>query len=74
MEGLGADPTLTPEYKGLTDADSVSDWDPPEGVEIDKSKVTKADEAYWEAVPRRAEAVREPRRPPASCGAARTAT
>ncbi len=48
MEGVGADPTLTPAYKGLTDAGSVSDWDPPEGVEIDKSKVTKADEAYWD--------------------------
>lgn len=47
MGGLGADPSLTPDYKGLTDADSVSDWDPPQGVEIDKSKVTKADEAYW---------------------------
>lgn len=48
MKGLAADPTLTPAYKGLTDADSVSDWDPPEGVEIDKTKVTKADEAYWD--------------------------
>lgn len=49
MTGLGADPTLTPAYKGLTDAASVSQWDPPAGVEIDKSKVTKADEAYWDA-------------------------
>ena len=48
MSGLGADPSLTPEYKGLTDADSVSDWDPPEGVRIDKSLVTKEDEAYWD--------------------------
>ena len=48
MRGLGADPSLTPEYKGLTDADSVSDWDPPEGVDIDKSLVTKEDEAYWD--------------------------
>lgn len=48
MKGLGADPSLTPEYKGLTDADSVSDWDPPEGVRIDKSLVTKEDEAYWD--------------------------
>jgi ABC-type antimicrobial peptide transport system permease subunit len=47
MQGLGADPTLTPAYKGLTDADSVANWDPPEGVDIDKSKVTKADEDYW---------------------------
>jgi ABC-type antimicrobial peptide transport system permease subunit len=47
MNGLGADPTLTPAYKGLTDADSVANWDPPEGVDIDKTKVTKADEDYW---------------------------
>jgi ABC-type lipoprotein release transport system permease subunit len=48
MAGLGADPSLTPEYKGLTDADSVSDWDPPQGVHIDKSLVTKEDEVYWD--------------------------
>ena len=47
MQGLGADRSLTPEYKGLTDAKSVSDWDPPEGVEIDKKRVTPEDEAYW---------------------------
>ena len=47
MEGLGADRSLTPAYKGLTDAESVSDWDPPEGVEIDKKRVTPDDEAYW---------------------------
>jgi len=47
MEGLGADRSLTPQYKGLTDAQSVSDWDPPEGVRIDKKLVTPEDEAYW---------------------------
>ncbi len=47
MSGVGADRTLPPNYKGLTDADSVADWDPPEGLTIDKSLVTKADEAYW---------------------------
>jgi ABC-type antimicrobial peptide transport system permease subunit len=47
MNGLGADPELPPNYKGLTDADSVADWDPPEGLRIDKSLVTKADEDYW---------------------------
>ncbi len=49
MNGVGADPTLPPDYKGLTDADSVADWDPPEGLKIDKSLVTKDDEAYWHA-------------------------
>lgn len=47
MSGLGADPSLTPEFKGLTDAGSISDWDPPQGVDIDRTLVTKADEAYW---------------------------
>jgi ABC-type antimicrobial peptide transport system permease subunit len=47
MSGVGADPALRPGYKGLTDAASVADWNPPQGVEIDKSKVSKADEAYW---------------------------
>ncbi len=47
MSGIGADPSLPPDYKGLTDADSVADWDPPEGLKIDKSLVTKEDEAYW---------------------------
>lgn len=47
MTGIGADRSLTPNYKGLTDADSVADWDPPEGVKIDKSLVSKADEDYW---------------------------
>src|SRR5256885_12088658 len=31
MSGLGADPTLTPTYKGLTDAGSISNWDAPRG-------------------------------------------
>ena len=47
MSGIGADRSLTPQYKGLTDADTVADWDPPEGVQIDKKLVTRADEDYW---------------------------
>lgn len=47
MSGIGADPSLTPTYKGLTDADTIADWNPPEGVDIDKKLVTKADEEYW---------------------------
>ncbi|HWE02956.1 MAG TPA: ABC transporter permease [Tepidisphaeraceae bacterium] len=47
MTGIGADPKLPPNYKGLTDAASVADWDPPEGLTIDKKLVTKADEEYW---------------------------
>ncbi|HEY8749141.1 MAG TPA: FtsX-like permease family protein [Tepidisphaeraceae bacterium] len=47
MSGIGADRTLTPQYKGLTDADTIANWNPPEGIEIDKKRVTKADEDYW---------------------------
>lgn len=47
MKGLGADQTLTPTYKGLTDADSIADWKPPLGLTIDKKLVTKDDEKYW---------------------------
>jgi ABC-type antimicrobial peptide transport system permease subunit len=47
MAGIGADPSLTPTYRGLTDAQSVSDWNPPEEVKIDKSLVSTADEEYW---------------------------
>ena len=47
MTGIGADATLTPSYKGLTDSDTIAGWNPPEGVEIDKKLVTKADEDYW---------------------------
>jgi ABC-type antimicrobial peptide transport system permease subunit len=47
MTGIGADRTLTPEYKGLTDSNSISNWNPPEGLVIDKKLVTKEDEDYW---------------------------
>ncbi|MFI5381124.1 MAG: ABC transporter permease, partial [Tepidisphaerales bacterium] len=47
MQGLGADKSLTPLYKGLTDANSVSDWQPPAGLDIDKKLVTAEDEKYW---------------------------
>ena len=46
MSGLGADAKLPPNYKGLTDATSVADWDPPEGLVIDKKLVTPEDEQY----------------------------
>jgi len=47
MTSLGADRTLTPDYAGFTDADTVADWSPPEGFAFDKKLVTKADEDYW---------------------------
>lgn len=48
MSGVGADASLTPVYKGLTDASSVANWEAPEGLHIDKKLVSKDDEAYWE--------------------------
>src|SRR5258706_4292674 len=47
MSGIGADPTLTPPYKGMTDSDSVRDWHAPPGISIKKEWVTSDDEKYW---------------------------
>jgi ABC-type lipoprotein release transport system permease subunit len=47
MTGLGADPSLTPTYKGLTDSDTVREWKEPEGLRINRDWVTKDDEDYW---------------------------
>jgi ABC-type lipoprotein release transport system permease subunit len=46
MKGIGADRTLTPEYPGISDADSFSDWDPPFPIEL--KRIRKVDEAYWD--------------------------
>jgi len=46
IRGLAADRDLTPEYKGLTDARALRDWDPP--FPIDLSRIRPQDEAYWE--------------------------
>lgn len=46
MEGLGADPSLTPTYPGISDARSMRDWDPP--FPIDLSRIRETDENYWE--------------------------
>lgn len=48
MEGLGADPSLAPEYPGITDQPTIDQWDPPAELDIDRALVTPADEAYWE--------------------------
>ncbi|QDU62760.1 FtsX-like permease family protein [Planctomycetes bacterium Pan216] len=46
MKGLALDRDFTPEYPGITNADTFGDWDPP--IPIDLGRVTKADEAYWD--------------------------
>ena len=45
ITGLAADRRLAPEYPGITEAGSFSDWDPP--FPIDLSRVRPQDEAYW---------------------------
>jgi ABC-type antimicrobial peptide transport system permease subunit len=45
IEGFAADRRLAPQYPGITEADSLSDWDPP--FPVDFSRVRPADEAYW---------------------------
>jgi hypothetical protein len=46
IEGLAADRRLSPAYPGITDAESVGDWDPP--FPIDLRLVRPADEDYWD--------------------------
>jgi putative ABC transport system permease protein len=45
ISGFAADRRLAPEYPGITEANSLSDWDPP--FPVDFSRVRPIDEAYW---------------------------
>lgn len=44
--GLAADPTLSPEYPGVTDSARIGDWDPP--FPVDLARIRRKDEDYWE--------------------------
>lgn len=46
MESFAADRNFAPEYPGITEANSIADWDPP--FPMDLKKVTKRDEDYWD--------------------------
>ena len=46
IEGYAADRNLVPEYPGITESESLADWDPP--FPIDLSRVRKQDEDYWD--------------------------
>jgi putative ABC transport system permease protein len=46
MSGLAADRDLVPEYPGITESESLSDWDPP--FPVDLSRVRQQDEDYWD--------------------------
>lgn len=41
-----ADPSLTPNYEGITDAKRISDWDPP--FPVDMKRIRPRDEDYWD--------------------------
>jgi putative ABC transport system permease protein len=45
MEGIAADRELVPDYPGITESESFSDWDPP--FPIDLQRVRTQDEDYW---------------------------
>jgi putative ABC transport system permease protein len=46
MEGLGADPTLTPDVKGVTDQQTMRRWTPP--FPYDPDRIGDEDEEYWD--------------------------
>ncbi|MFQ5865835.1 MAG: FtsX-like permease family protein [bacterium] len=45
-KGLAADPTLTPDFPGIHDANDMSEWDPP--FPVDLNLIRPKDEAYWD--------------------------
>jgi putative ABC transport system permease protein len=47
LKGAAADRDLAPEYPGMTDSDSLHDWDPP--FPVDLRRVRPRDEEYWKA-------------------------
>lgn len=44
--GIGADPTLAPEFPGIGDAENCRDWDP--GMPIRLDALRDQDEEYWD--------------------------
>lgn len=45
LKGLGADRDFAPVYPGITDQESVANWDPP--FPIDLKRIRPRDEQYW---------------------------
>ncbi len=45
LAGAAADRDLSPVYPGITEADSLTDWDPP--FPIDLKRIRPKDEDYW---------------------------
>lgn len=46
IEGLADDHQLAPDYPGITEANDVTEWDPP--FEIDLQLIRPKDEDYWD--------------------------
>lgn len=46
LEGAAADRDLAPDYPGITESDTLRDWDPPFPIELDR--IRPVDEEYWE--------------------------
>lgn len=46
MEGMAADPEVTPEYPGIAGVENISDWDPP--FPVDLAAIRPVDEEYWD--------------------------
>lgn len=46
MMGYFADPTLMPDFPGMSEAKNCRDWDP--GIPIDLDKIQPRDEKYWD--------------------------
>ncbi|MCM3902777.1 MAG: ABC transporter permease [Pyrinomonadaceae bacterium] len=45
MKGIAADRDLVPDYPGITESETLGDWDPP--FPIDLKRVRPQDEDYW---------------------------
>ncbi|MSO21971.1 MAG: ABC transporter permease [Acidobacteria bacterium] len=45
IRGIAADRNLAPDYPGISDSDTLSDWDPP--FPMDLGLIRPKDEAYW---------------------------
>ncbi|HEV7396502.1 MAG TPA: FtsX-like permease family protein, partial [Pyrinomonadaceae bacterium] len=45
ISGAAADRNLVPEYPGISESESMSDWDPP--FPVDLERIRKQDEDYW---------------------------
>lgn len=46
INGLAADRDLVPDYPGISESASLSEWDPP--FPVDLKRIRKQDEAYWQ--------------------------